>query len=224
MGYYIDLEKITLNDYQVKLGSAYLPPSRMMLKDRLDERFGYFKSIEIKNVKGLILLLKKKEKFAELSEVDCLSADYLTILLRELNSILPKPNKIADFTSISKGTVSKLEEFGIKNTENLYQKVLTKLDRQKLSDLTGLCNAEILELTKLADLSRIKWVGVTFAQMLYTLGIDTVEKASNSNPVNLHARINQLNKEKLIFKGHIGLNDIKIFVNAAKEIHLDIEY
>jgi hypothetical protein len=54
MGYYINLEKISIDDYQTKLESAYLPPSRMILKEKLDERFGYFKKIGIKNVKGLL--------------------------------------------------------------------------------------------------------------------------------------------------------------------------
>jgi len=45
-----------------------------------------------------------------------------------------------------------------------------------------------------------------------------------SDPIDLHAKINQLNKKKSIYKGQIGLNDIKIFVNAAKEIPLEIEY
>ena len=224
MGYYIDMEKITLDDYRTRLKSAYLPPGRMILKDRPDERFGYFKSIGIKNVKELIQLLGKKARFAELSKVDCLSGEYLTILLRELNSTLPKPNKIADFTGISKDTVDKLEKIGIKNTEILYYKVLTKSDRQKLVTLSGISEKDILELTKLTDLSRIKWVGVTFARMLYDTGIDTVKKASESDPVDLHLRINLLNKEKSIFKGQIGLNDIRIFVNAAKEVPLEIEY
>lgn len=60
MGYYIDLEKIAIDDYRIKLESAYLPPSRRMLKEKLDDRFTYFKSIGIKNVKGLIQVLKKK--------------------------------------------------------------------------------------------------------------------------------------------------------------------
>jgi hypothetical protein len=60
--------------------------------------------------------------------------------------------------------------------------------------------------------------------MLYELGIDTVEKASKVDPEKLHASINQLNKEKSIYKGQIGLNDMKIFVNAAKEIPIEIEY
>lgn len=224
MGYYIDLDKITIDDYKVKLQSAYLPPSRLILKEKLDERFGYFKKIGIKNVKSLIQLLKKKDKFVELSKIECLSENYLTILLRELNSTQPKPNKIADFPGIAKDTFQKLEKIGIKNTEKLYNKIITISDRKELSKLTGIKEKDILELTKLTDLSRIKWVGVSFARMLYDLGIDTVEKATKANPVDLHARINKLNKEKSIYKGTIGLNDIKIFVNAAKEINLEIEY
>ncbi|MBK8806441.1 MAG: DUF4332 domain-containing protein [Bacteroidales bacterium] len=224
MGYYIDLEKITLDDYKQKLEHAYLPPSRMILKEKLDERFACFKNLGINNVKQLILLLKKKDNLAELSKIDCFSTDYLTILLRELNSTLPKPSKISEFSGISSDTVSKLETVGIKNTENLYCKVITKPDRQKLAQQTGLHEDIILELTKLTDLSRIKWVGVTFARMLYDLGVDTVEKASKADVEELHKRINQLNKENSIYKGAIGLNDIKIVVNAAKEIPLEIEY
>lgn len=224
MGYYIDLGKITIEDYQKKLESAYLPPSRMVLKEKLDERFEYFASIEIKNAKELIQILKKKEKFAELSKVACLSGDYLTILLRELNSTFPKPNKIVDFIWISKYTIDKLAKIDIINTEILYDKVLTRISRQQLADSTGIDYTVILELTKLTDLSRIKWVGVTYAQMLYDLGVDTVEKVSKSDPIDLHARINQRIKEHNIFKGGIGINDVKILVETANELPLEIEY
>ncbi len=224
MGYYIDLGKITIKDYQKKLESAYLPPSRMVLKEKLDERFGYFEQIGIRNVKELIQILKTKDKFAELSKVACFSVDYLTILQRELNSTLPKPNKIKDFSGISNDIVVRLEKIGINNTVKLFDMVLNAKSRKELAENTGVTDIEILELTKLSDLSRIKWVGVTFARMLYELGIDTVEKASKVDPEKLHTSINLLNKEKKIYKGQIGLNDMKIFVNAAKEIPLEIEY
>jgi hypothetical protein len=98
------------------------------------------------------------------------------------------------------------------------------MDRQKLADSIGIDYTEILELTKLADLSRIKWVGVTYARMLYDLGVDTVEKVSKSDPVDLHARLNQRIKEQNIFKGGIGINDVKILVETANELPLEIEY
>lgn len=224
MGYYIDLEKITLDDYQVKLESSYLPPSRMILKDKLKERFAFFKTTGIKNIKELLLLLRKKDKFAGLSKAEVLSGDYLTILLRELNSMLPKPNKISEFAGISNETITRLENAGINNTEKLYDKVITKSDRQKLADLTGISNTEILELTKLADLSRIKWVGAAYARILYDVGADTVEKVSTSDPVQLHTKINRQLKEGSGFKGQIGLNDVNILVASAADISFDIEY
>ncbi|HUM89625.1 MAG TPA: hypothetical protein PKV50_08840, partial [Prolixibacteraceae bacterium] len=112
MGYYTDLATISIDDYQAKLESADLLPSRMLLKERLAERFGYFKSIGIRNVLDLQKLLKKKEKLAELTKVDGFSEDFLVVLLREINSIQPKPNKISEFIGISPETVSKLEKTG----------------------------------------------------------------------------------------------------------------
>ncbi|MGD2036089.1 MAG: DUF4332 domain-containing protein [Bacteroidales bacterium] len=224
MGYYPDLAKVTIDDYKSKLESAYLPPSRMILKERLYERFDYLKSTGIKNVEELLRLLKEKSKFAELQKAGCLSGDYLTILLRELNSMLPKPNKIREFPGISDDTVSKLEKTGIRNTVNLFDRVINPEKRKELASLTGINDQIILELTKLTDLSRIRWVGTTFARMLYDLGIDTVEKVTKADPVDLHTKVNRLNKEKSIYKGQIGLNDMKILVNTAKDVPLEIEY
>ncbi|TGV01230.1 DUF4332 domain-containing protein [Flavivirga rizhaonensis] len=224
MGYYIDLEKITIDDYRIRLETAYLPPSRMVLKDRLKERFGYFESIGIKNVKELIQILKKKEKFSELQKAECLSGDYLILLLRELNSTLPKPVKIKDFSGISSETISKLENAGIKNTVKLFDRVINSESRRKLAAETGISEKEVFELTKLTDLSRIRWVGATFAKMLSDLEVDTVDKVTKADPIDLHTRVNQLNKEKRIYKGQIGLNDMKIVVNIAKDVPLDIKY
>jgi hypothetical protein len=81
MGYYIDLSSISIDSYKAKLESSDMLPSRMILKDKLDERFNYFKSIGIKTVQDLQQTLKKKDKFADLSKANCLSGDYLTILL-----------------------------------------------------------------------------------------------------------------------------------------------
>lgn len=102
----------------------------------------------------------------------------MVILLRELSSILPKPNKIKDFDGISETTVLVFEQLGISNTQKLYERVINPVKRAELSGLTGISNAEILELAKLADLSRIKWAGAGFVRLLYDLGVDTVEKIS----------------------------------------------
>jgi hypothetical protein len=224
MGYYIDLESISIESYKAKIESAWMPPGRMILKERTDKRFGYLRSIGIKNAKELLNTLRKKDKFKELSKSECFSENYLTILLRELNSMLPKPIRISDFPGISPETVTKLEKIGIINTLKLFDQVQNAVNRKVLADATGITHAEIMELTKLTDLSRIKWVGGTFARMLYDTGIDTVAKVLKADAVDMQKQINQINKEQTYYKGQIGLNDVKIVIAAAKELPLDTEY
>jgi len=224
MGYYIDLEQISIDEYQRYIEKSDLLPSRRIIKENLSERFSYFKNIGITNVLELQRMLKKNDKLTELAKINCFSTDYLKILLREINSIQPKPTKISEFKGISPDTIKTLEKHGFQNTFKLFDKIKTKNNRNELAKITGISAEEILELTKLTDLSRIRWVGATFARMLYDIGIDTVEKAANSNFTDLHLKINQTNKEKKYFNGNIGLNDMKLLVNAAKEIPLEVEY
>ncbi len=224
MGYYINLEKISLDDYQKKLEGAYLPPGRVILKEKLNEYFGCLKSAGIHNVEELIRILKKKDKISQLAMTGCLSGNYLIILLRELNSMRPKLNKLSDFPGVQAELTDRLKKAGIENTVQLYEKVITAAERQKLAAQTGSSIGGILELTKLTDLSRIKWVGVAFARMLYDAGVDSVEKAAKADPVELHKTIHRLNQEKVYYKGQIGLNDIRIFVNAANDVPQEIVY
>jgi len=224
MGYYIDLEQISIDEYQQYIEKSDLLPSRRIIKENLSERFSYFKNIGITNVLELQRTLKKNDKLTELAKINCFSTDYLKILLREINSIQPKPTKISEFKGISPETIKTLEKHGFQNTFKLFDKIKTKNNRNELAKITGISAEEILELTKLTDLSRIRWVGATFARMLYDIGVDTAEKAANSNFTDLHLKINQTNKEKKYFNGNIGLNDMKLLVNAAKEIPLEVEY
>ena len=96
-------------------------------------------------------ILKKKDRFAELSKVNCLSEEYLKILLRELNSTLPKPNRIKEFTGISSNTVLQLEKIGIKNTVKLFDRIINAKGRKELANSTGISEVEIKELTKLLN-------------------------------------------------------------------------
>ncbi|MCG8641778.1 MAG: hypothetical protein MI862_18760, partial [Desulfobacterales bacterium] len=75
MGYCLDFSSITIDQYKEKLKRKTMIPSRMILKENLDERFSYFKSLGIKNVLELEKILKKKEKVRELAKEKCLSED-----------------------------------------------------------------------------------------------------------------------------------------------------
>jgi hypothetical protein len=224
MGYSIDLSSITLENYREKLINGYLPPSRRLLTGNIEGCFGVFQQQGIRTVQELFKLLKNKNKFSELSKLAPLNESYLTILLREIGSMIPKPVRINEIKCLSTDTISKLGKVGLTDTLKLFNKVQTELDREALAKQTGIPVEELLTATKLTDLSRIRWVGATFAMMLLEIGFDTVEKVSKADYVILHEKINSLNKQKHYFKGQIGANDIRYCVEAAGELPFDIEY
>jgi hypothetical protein len=222
MGYHINLENITLEVYEQKLAVAWLPPSRRILQERLAERFEYFREADIKNLKELQRQLKQSKLLKKLSELPLFEGDYLVILLREINSMLPKPNRLKDFPGIPQTATEKLEAMGIKDTKHLFDKVLTPQQRQNLAMESELPLDLIHELASLTDLSRIKWVGAIFARVLFDLGIKNVRDAAGTDPVELHQKVNELNSQRQYYKGKIGLNDMRIFVAAAADVREEI--
>ena len=224
MGYYIDLKSISIDDYKGKLKSADLLPSRKILKTNIDEIFDTIKKQEIGNIDELRRSLNNKNKLQDFSQRSGIEENYLEILIREINSYRQSPNKIRDFPGLSENVILKLENIGINNTLQLFDKVLTPQSRNDLSNQSGISEGGILKLAKLADLCRIRWVNHTFAYVLLEAGYDTAEKVANADHQELYKEVRKLNEEKEIYKGHIGLHDMKLCVEAAKDLSFEIEY
>ncbi len=169
--YHIDLEKFSLDEFKNKISESELIPSRKMLKDDIDARFKVLKDNNIHNLQDLTNILKTPKKTREFAQKSGLPEDYLLILRREVNSYTPKPVNLEKFPGVEKETVNKLKSAGIKNTAHLFKKVKTPEDRIKLAAELEISEEEILELTKLADLSRIKWVGPFSPGFSWILGL-----------------------------------------------------
>ncbi|MBN1498790.1 MAG: DUF4332 domain-containing protein [Spirochaetes bacterium] len=223
MGYHPDIEKITIDDFREILKNADLLPGRIILKENADYSFSLIKKQNIKNLAELKKLLDKKGSVPEFSKKTGLDENYLKILIREINSMLPKPNEIGKFPGISPDTVRRLEKAGIKNTLQLYSRILTPDLRNELSSATGIDSDDMLLLAKLADLSRIRWVNHNFAHMLLQTGYDTAEKVAKADPSVLQTKINSLTGKES-YKVNIGLHDIILCVNAAKTVAADIKF
>ena len=224
MGYYIDLKALHLDEYKEILRAADLLPSRMILKENIDEVFSILKVHKIETVDDIQSTLKNKKRLQDFSKATGLPEDYLKILVREVNSYRQKPNQIKDFPHISEDGIMELEKLGLKNTLQLFDKVLTPQSREELSRRTGIDTDEIMRLTRLTDLTRIRWVNHTFAYVLLQAGYDSAERVAEADPAVLHEKVNKLNEEKGFYKGHIGLHDMKLCVEAAKDVPLEIQY
>ena len=224
MGYYIDLKFISIDDYKEILKSADMLPSRMILKNDIDHIFSIINQQKVESVDELQRALKNINKLQDFSKKSGIQEDYLKILIREINSNRQSPNKFNKFPGISENVVLRLKNIGINNTFQLFDKILTPQSRNKISSQIGISGNEILELTKLTDLSRIKWVNHTFAYVLLEAGYDTAEKVADADYKELYEKVMKLNEKREIYKGHIGLHDMKLCVEAAKDVSLEIEY
>jgi hypothetical protein len=101
---------------------------------------------------------------------------------------------------------------------SIYDRVLTPADRAALAAEIGVVAEAILCLAKLTDLSRIRWVNHTFAYVLLEAGYDTSAKVAQADPAQLYADMKALNAEREIYKGQVGLHDMVLCVNAAKDV------
>ena len=110
---------------------------------------------------------------------------------------------------------------GIRNTLQLFDKILTPQSRRAFSQQTGIRESKVLRLAKLTDLSRIRWVNHTFAYVLLEAGYDRTENVARADYKDLYEKVKKLNEEREIYKGHIGLHDMKLCVEAARDVSLD---
>jgi hypothetical protein len=224
MGYYIDLAKISLVEYREILRTADLLPSREILKEDIDRRFALLKTAGMETVEDLYQRLRTKKRFDDFIAESSLSRDYLMILIREVKSLHPKPIKLAEFPETPPDFVKKLSASGITNTETLYDRVLTPDDRTALAKQTGLPETEIQRLARLTDLCRIRWVNHTFAYVLLEAGFSSTAEVAQADPKTLHARVEALNQKQGIYNAHIGLHDIILCVNAAKDLCQEMRF
>jgi hypothetical protein len=224
MGYYIDLSIISLDGLKDKIKSSDLLPSQLILKNGIDDKFKVLKSNDIKNMDELKRKLKNKKNIKELSIATSIKSDYLTILRRYVNSFHPPPRKIRDFPSLSNLTIDKLEKMGITTTPQLYDRVVTKELRNNLKTELEVADEEILFLTKLADVSRLKYVSPIYATLIVCSDYNTVQKIRYADYNDFHKQLVKINKEKNIYKGRVNLKDIKYLVNETDYVTLDVEY
>lgn len=224
MGYYIDLTSISIDKYKEILKTTELIPSWKVLGENIDKNLDAIKSQGVENLNELLIALKDKGKIQEFSKQSGLPANYLEVLKRVVNGYRQKPNKIKDFTCIPEVVSNKLDALGIKNTLKLYDEVLTHQKRTELSQKTGISKDEMIRLTKLTDLSRIRWVNHTFAYVLLESGYDTTETVANADYKKMYETIKKLNEERKIYNAHIGERDMKMVIESAQSLEFDIEY
>ena len=213
--YYIDLSNFSLEKFKHRIKTTRLLPSHIILQENIDERFSCIMKHAIGNLDQLKKTLKTKSDVQSFADKSGLPLDYLTVLRREVNSYQPKPIKLKDFPGVDLEAVSKLEQIGIKNTFQLFPEVLTPQNRSEFALENQIEDEDLLDLTKLTDVARLKWVGPKFARLLVESDYDTVEKIANSDYEKLYLDLMRINEISNIYKGSLGMDDLKDWVNVV---------
>jgi hypothetical protein len=218
MSYYIDAEKVSLEDVQKRIKETDLIPSRRFLLEDIDEKFLKLQANGSLTLADLRKDLKHQKNIPALSKRTGIDTEYLTVLRRETESYFPKTCALGAFDWLGKKDLDTLERKGLKNTLLLYEALDTPKKREEIVTALGLDKNFIDSLFSLVDLTRIQWTSAIVARMLVAAGYKTVKSVSTANPVELCNELDRVNKEHKYFKGKIGLRDVRRMIKAASYV------
>ena len=219
-----DLNTYSLDQLKVRLKTTRLLSSHRLLLEDIDERFACLAQHGMDNLAQLQKALKTKLNVQAFAEKTSLPLEYLTLLRREVNGILPKPIALKDFPGMNPKAVLRLDQLGIKTTAQLFPHVLTPQNRKSFSDLNQLALDDLLLLTKLTDLARLKWTGPVFARLLAASEFDTVEKILDANVEDLYRSLLRTNTATPIYKGSFNLADFAAWLDTVRDVPRVIQY
>jgi len=224
VNYHIDLESYRLDKFRQDLESREVTRSRRLLKEDIPGNFVILEGQGIRSLQQLSDALKTKKKLEEFSRASGLSEDYLVLLKREVGSYTPKPFNLSKVPATDPEVSDKFEAVGIKNTRHLFDRGQTRLERAQLSRQTGLPESAVLEMMRIADLSRIWGVGPFFTRILYEAGYESVQAVAGADLDKMYQEVNQVNKEKgytpiMASKGEVGM-----CIDYAKLLPVAVEY
>jgi len=215
MNYYLNAEKISLDELQKRIEETDLVPSRSSLLKNIEENFEILKENGYATLAGLRKELKNSKNIPSVLKKTGIASDYLTLLRREIESYFPKPFPISAFDWFPKKYISKLEKQGYKNTVLIFDNLNSSKKRAEISALLGIDTQIIDDIFCLVDLTRIQWISPIAARMLLSAGYNNAKRVAKANADKMCNELDRINKEKNFFKGKIGLRDIKRLIKAA---------
>jgi len=224
MSYYPNFSSVRLEEIERRLVGADLIPSQVPLLQDLASNLKTLRSAGLKTVQDLREALKGKKGPGNLACLTGIPLEYLILLRRTVESFLPKPVRIRDYAGIDPAARIALGSAGIADSPALFEEARTRSARRALGNRTGLSASTIMELLSLADLSRIPYVGATFARIILEAGYGGVAAVARADPVALDARIREANARLRLYKGKIGLRDIRRLVRMAGDIADEAEW
>jgi predicted flap endonuclease-1-like 5' DNA nuclease len=131
------------------------------------------------NVNVLLWVLNRYYSFT--------SNDLMSCAVNELlGSNYMKEYNLKEFLGVNHQHIQALRKEGILTSEHMLKAGRTEKGRRKLAEKTGVPLGSILELVKLADLSRIVGLKKKRARLYYDAGLDTLDKIAKWDSEKMH--------------------------------------
>jgi predicted flap endonuclease-1-like 5' DNA nuclease len=112
----------------------------------------------------------------------------------------------------------KLEQAGIRTTEELLERGTTARGRQEIAERSGILEALILRWASSADLFRIIGVGEEYADLLITAGVNNVSELAQSDAEQLHQQLAVVCQEKMRARHTPALSRVSDWIAQAKRL------
>jgi len=136
----------------------------------------------------------------------------------------PRSARVDEIEGIGSQYSKKLNKAGINTTEELLEVGGTKQGRKELSEKTGISETIILEWVNKADFFRIKGIGEEYSDLLTEAGVNTVIELARRNPENLHETLVGVNQAKNLVRRPPTTNQIKDWIEQAKNLPRKVEH
>lgn len=131
---------------------------------------------------------------------------------------------VFEIEGIGEVYAGKLKEVGIVTLEALLEKGGTPQGRAELAEKTGISATLLLRWINRADLFRVKGIGEEYADLLEIAGVDTVPELAQRNPDNLFQKLAAVNEEKKRVRRLPTLEQVRQWVEQAKELPRVVTY
>ena len=199
MRYSLDLQQITVTEYESMLKSQNLLPGRRILLEDIERRFEAIRSLGIDTAERLKKELSTPQKLAAVAAKSGIPEEYLVILKRELGSVEQKPVPLASFPDLDAALLQSLERKGIRDSKDYLERAAGTS-----AELDALCN-----------LVRINGVGAVAARAFFEAGYCSVSDVARAVAAEMLTRVSAVNEQKKYYNAKLGVKDMQFCIDFA---------
>jgi predicted flap endonuclease-1-like 5' DNA nuclease len=125
---------------------------------------------------------------------------------------------VSKLRGISLDVRQKLKRQGISYTHQLLREAGSTEQRRQLAERSRIDDVALLRLVRRADLARVKGVGAIFADMLEMIGVDQVATLAEQDPLDLRARLQQLNAAERLARRAPTPDEVQQWISQARAL------